>query len=106
MFVADLDPAYDRLWSRSSLASDAALSGRLEFYRQLGNQYRALAVIWRLLIPVVLFAFFSWNAFLGTSALLPRILLPSVLLLILFFRRLELRKYKQKLATLDEFESK
>jgi phosphoglycerol transferase MdoB-like AlkP superfamily enzyme len=97
--------AYARLWSRSTLSPNVALHDCLEFYRrELGAQYSSLAIVWRFLVPIILFSFFSWNALLRTSPLVPRITLPSALALILIVRRHEVRKFRQKLAALDEFE--
>ena len=96
--------AYSRLGSRATLSPNIALNDCLDFYRrELRAQYSSLALIWRFLVPVVLFVFFSWNAFLKTSPLVPRIALPALLVLILILRRQEVRRFKQKLAALDEF---
>jgi len=97
--------AYDRLWSRPTLSSSTALNACLEFYRaELKAQYRSIAVVWRFLVPIVLFAFLTWNVLFRTSPLVPRLALPAVLILILLGRRLAVRKYKQKVSALDEFE--
>jgi glucan phosphoethanolaminetransferase (alkaline phosphatase superfamily) len=97
--------AYDRLWSPPALSPSVALNACLEFYRaELKAQYRSIALVWRFLVPVVLFAFLTWNALFRTSPLAPRLALPAVLILILCGRRLAVRKFKQKLSALDEFE--
>ena len=97
--------AWYRIWRPHTLPPDAALKGCLEFYRkELQAQYRSIALTWRFLVPTVFFAFLMWNAIFTTRALVPRILLPSVLVLIFFVRRREVRKFKHKLARLDEFE--
>ncbi len=91
--------------SPQTLPPNAALKGCLEFYRQeLRAQYRSVALMWRFVVPIVTLTFLTWNTILRTSPLLPKILLPSLLVLILALRRLEARKLRHKLAMLDAFE--
>jgi len=97
--------AYDRIWPVHTLSPDAALKGCIEFYRkELQAQYSSLALTWRFLVPIVVFAFMTWNAVLRTNPLIPKILSPSVLVLILLLRRREARNLRRKLAELEEFE--
>jgi hypothetical protein len=96
---------YYRIWSRHTLAPNAALNGCLTFYRkELEAQYRAAALTWRFLVPSLFFVFLMWRLLFRTNPLVPRILFPSVLLFILFERRREIRNLKRKLAALSEFE--
>ena len=97
--------AWYRIWPLHTLSADAALKGCLDFYRkELEAQYRSIALTWRFLVPAVVFTFLIWNAIFTTSALVPRILLPSVLVLTFFARHREVRRFKHKLVRLDEFE--
>jgi len=97
--------AWKRTWPAHTLSPDAALKGCLEFYRQeLEAQYRSAALTWRFLVPIVILTFMMWNVVLSTNPLIPRILLPGVLVLIFVMRRYAVRKFRQKLAAVDEFE--
>jgi hypothetical protein len=97
---------YNRLWRPQIVLPDMAMKGCLEFYRtELVSEYRSIALIWRFLIPTVIFLFVMWGAIFDRSRLSGRVILSTALILILLMRRLEFRKLKQKLATLDQFES-
>jgi len=97
--------AWYRIWRPHTLSPDAALKGCLDFYRkELQAQYRSVALTWRFLVPTVFFAFLTWNAIFTTRAVVPRVLLSSVLVLTFFIRRREVRKFKHELARLDEFD--
>jgi uncharacterized membrane protein len=97
--------AYDRLWSPPVLSPAVALNDCLEFYRtELEAQYRSIAIVWRFLLPIALFLFLTWNALFRTSPMVPRLALPAVLILILFGRRLAVRRFRQKVSALHEFE--
>jgi hypothetical protein len=106
MAVAHAYTAYRRMWPLHALSPDAALQGCVEFYRrELKAQYRSAALTWRFLVPIAVFALLSWNAIFRTSALLPKVLLPSVLIAILIVRRYEVRKLRGKLTALDALET-
>jgi len=97
--------AWYRIWPLHTLSPDAAFKGCLDFYRkELEAQYRSIALTWRFLVPAVVFMFMMWNAIFITDPLVPRVLLPSALVLTFFARHREVRKFKHKLARLDEFE--
>ena len=97
--------AWYRIWSPQTLSPNAALKGCLDFYRQeLKAQYSSVALMWRFVVPIVTLAFLTWNAIFRTNSLVPKILLPSLLILILALRRHEARKLRHKLALLDAFE--
>jgi hypothetical protein len=103
--LAIIYKAYRRMWSRYQLVADAAVTGCVEFYRrQLQTQYRSLQLIWRFVVPIVIFAFFLWGSVFRTNPLVARVLPPVVLLLIMFERRREARKINRMLAALAEFE--
>jgi len=96
----------NRLWRPQIVLPDMAMKGCLEFYRtELVSEYRSIALIWRFLIPTVIFLFVMWGAIFDRSRLSGRVILSTALILILLMRRLEFRKLKQKLAALDDFES-
>jgi hypothetical protein len=96
---------YYRIWSRHTLAPTAALKGCLTFYRsELQAQYRAAALMWRFLVPTLVFVFLMWRLWFRANPLVPRIVFPSVLLFILVERRRQIRNLKRKLAAVSEFE--
>jgi len=98
--------AWYRMW-RHTLSPNVASAGCVEFYRQeLLAQYRSAAITWRLIMPVVIFAFLMWNAVFRTNLFVPKILLPSVLVLLFFVRRRNVRQLKRKLSILDTVEEK
>lgn len=97
--------AYRRMWARYSLSPDAAMRGCLEFYRrELQIQYRSAQLIWRFLVPIIVFAFLMWRPLFRADGMALRVFLSSLLLLILFERRREARKVHQMLSALTDFE--
>lgn len=95
--------AYHRLKASYMSSADAGLKGCVDFYRkELKAQYRSAALMWKLVAPLAIFTFLSWRD--RTNPYIPRIFLPSVLILILVVRRLQTRKVRQQLVALDEFE--
>jgi hypothetical protein len=97
--------AWYRMWPLHTLSPNVALVGCVEFYRnELLAQYRSAAITWRLVVPVVIFTFLMWNAVFRTNPLVPKILLPGVLLLLFFLRRRNVRQLRRKLSTLETFE--
>ena len=97
---------YNRLWRPQIVLPDMAMKGCLEIYStELVSEYRSIALIWRFLIPTVIFLFVMWGALFDRSRLSGRVILSTALILVLLMRRLEFRKLKQKLTALDEFES-
>ena len=98
--------AWYRIWPLHTLSPNVALIGCVEFYRkELLAQYRSAAITWRLVVPVVIFAFLMWNALFRTNPLVPKILLPSVLVLVFFVRRRNGRELQRKLSVLDGLET-
>ena len=96
---------YKRYWPVHKLSPNAAVNGCVEFYRsELLAQYRSVALWWRFLAPLVIFAFIQWNALVRTSAIVPRAALPFVLVLILVLRRRVARTFRQKISALSAFE--
>jgi hypothetical protein len=96
---------YKRFWPLHTLASSAALKGCVEFYREeLNAQYRSIALWWRFLVPIIIFAFIRWNSLVRTSALVPRTALPFLLIFILVVRRYVAQTFRRKIAALAEFE--
>jgi hypothetical protein len=96
---------YKRFWPLHTLSSSAALKGCVEFYREeLNAQYRSVALWWRFLVPIIIFAFIRWNALVRTSAVVPRTALPFLLIFILVVRRHVARTFSRKIAALAEFE--
>jgi hypothetical protein len=84
---------------------DEATSPCLEFYRKhVREHHHAVIVKWQLLAPTVVFLWFGVT-FIGRSFLILRVLFPSLLVLILFFRQWEIRKLRRDLATLNDFEN-
>jgi hypothetical protein len=103
--VTGVCKAWYRMWPLHTLSPNAALVGCAEFYRkELLAQYRSAAITWRLVVPVVMFAFLMWNALFRTNPLVPKILLPSVLVLVFFVRRHNRRGLQRKLSVLDSLE--
>jgi hypothetical protein len=97
--------AFRRFWPAHALSPNAAVQGCVEFYRsELQAQYRSVALWWRFLAPLVIFAFIQWNALVRTSAIVPRAALPFVLVLILVLRRRVARTFRQKISALSSFE--
>jgi hypothetical protein len=97
---------YKRFWPLHALSSNAAVQGCVEFYRsELQAQYRSVALWWRFLAPLVIFAFIRWNSLVRTSAIVPRALLPFVLVLILVLRRRVAQTFREKIAALSAFEN-
>ena len=97
--------AYRRIWPLHTLSPNPALKDCLEFYRnELKAQYHSAELTLQFLAPIVVFVFLTWGLIIRTGPRVPRILLPSVLILILLVRRYEARRVKQKLAALEEFE--
>jgi hypothetical protein len=97
--------AYKRYWPLHALSPNAAIQGCVEFYRsELQAQYRSVALWWRFLAPLVIFAFIRWNSLVRTSAIVPRAALPFVLVLILVLRRRVARTFRQKISALSSFE--
>jgi len=97
--------AYSRFWPQAASAPDKAAKGCLEFYRrELQAEYQLIAITWRLLVPVAAFGFMTWSAFFRTSPLVPRILFSSLLVVVFILRRFEVRKFRNKVAALDEFQ--
>jgi hypothetical protein len=96
--------AYVRLGVSKNLPQRAALNACLDFYRhELWLQYRAVYVRWRLLVPLVIFLWFSWKSFDAVySYQVMRIVLPAVLLAVLFIRHIEIRKMRHEMAALDD----
>ena len=96
--------AYVRLGASTKLPQRAALSACLDFYRhELWLQYRAVYVRWRLLVPLVIFLWFSWKSFDSVySYQVMRIVLPAVLIAVLFIRHIEIRRMRREIATLDD----
>src|SRR5262249_15818134 len=89
---------YKRIWRPQVVSPDMGMKGWLEFYRtELVSEYRTIALIWRFLIPTVIFLFVMWGAMFDRSRLAGRVILSSALILILLMRRWEFRKLKQKL---------
>jgi len=98
--------AYSRVWLRPAPPFDAAIAGCVSFYRrELEAQHRSLQLTWRLLVPVLVFAFITRHAVLQSIPVNARILIPALLLLVMFERRREARKINRKLRALDGFES-
>lgn len=96
--------AYSKFWPATVSAPDNAAKGCLEFYRrELEAEYQLIALTWRLLVPVAAFGFMTWSAFFRTSPLVPRILFSALLVVIFVLRRYEVRKFKNKVAALDDF---
>jgi hypothetical protein len=103
--VISVYQAYSRIWSRHSLTPETAVAGCIDFYRQeLTAQYNSLQLIWRLMLPLVVFTFLLWSAVFHTSRFVPRYFLFAVLLVILVERRREAGRVRRKLAELAEFE--
>ena len=97
--------AYRRFWPVHTLSPNAAVQGCVEFYRsELQAQYRSVALWWRFLAPLVIFAFIRWNSLVRTSAIVPRAALPFVLILILVLRRRVAQTIRQKISALSAFE--
>ena len=97
--------AYRRFWPVHTLSPNAAVQGCVEFYRsELQAQYRSVALWWRFLAPLVIFAFIRWNSLVRTSAIVPRAALPFVLILILVLRRRVAQTFRQKISALSAFE--
>ena len=98
--------AYRRMWSRKALAAENAERGCLDFYRQeIKTQYRSLQLTWGYLITVLVFAFLTVPIAVRGYPRLPKIVVSIVLLLILFERHREARKFNQKLSALASFET-
>jgi hypothetical protein len=97
--------AYVRLVSSEDFPRRTAFDACLDYYRnELWLQYRAVYVRWRLLVPLVIFLWFSWKAFDSThSYQVMRIVLPAVLLAVLLIRQIEIRKMRHEMAALDDF---
>jgi len=97
--------AYVRLGASKNLPQRAGSSTSLDFYRhELWLQYRAVYVRWRLLVPLVIFLWFSWKSFESVySYQVMRIVLPAVLVAVFFIRHLEIRKMRQEMSALDDF---
>ena len=99
--------AYSRIWARHSLAPETAVAGCIAFYRQeLKAQYNSLQLIWRFMVPIVIFTFVMWGTIFYSRKALIRFLLPAMLLAILIERRREAQKVNRRLAALAEFETK
>jgi hypothetical protein len=95
------------LWARHSLAPETAVAGCIAFYRQeLKAQYNSLQLIWRFMVPIVIFTFVMWGTIFYSRKALIRFLLPAMLLAILIERRREAQKVNRRLAALAEFETK
>jgi hypothetical protein len=96
--------AYLRLGAANDLPRRAALDACLDFYRhELWLQYRAVYVRWRLLVPLVIFLWFSWKAFDAVySYQVMRVILPAVLVAVLFIRHFEIRKMRHEMSALDD----
>jgi hypothetical protein len=97
--------AYVRLGASKNLPQRAALSACLEFYRrELWLQYRAVYVRWRLLVPLVIFLWFSWKSFEAVySYQVMRVVLPAVLVAVFFIRHFEIRRMRHEMSALDDF---
>ena len=96
---------YKRFWPLHTLSSSAAIRGCVDFYREeLNAQYRSVALWWRFLVPIIIFAFIRWNSLVRTSALVPRTALPFLLIFILVVRRQVARTFRRKIDALAEFE--
>jgi len=97
--------AYKRFWPLHTLSPNAVLKGCVEFYRgELRAQYRAVALWWRFLVPIIIFVFIRWNSLVQTRAEVPRRILPFLLILILVLRRSVARTFRHKIAALSTFE--
>jgi hypothetical protein len=97
--------AYRRIWSRQMLSPESTNKGCVDFYRQeLETQYRSLQLAWGYLITALVFAFLTVPISVRGYPRLPKILLSTVLLLILFERHREARKFNHKLSRLASFE--
>src|SRR5204863_323377 len=97
--------AYARIWSRHTLTTETATAGCIDFYRQeLRVQYGSLQLIWRFMVPIVVFTFVLWGAVFYKSRLLGRYFLLAVLLVILVERRREAQRVRRRLTELAEFE--
>src|SRR5262249_1543221 len=65
--------AWYRMWPLHTRSPNAALVGCIEFYRrELLIQYRAAAITWRFIVPVVILAFLMWNSVFRTNPLVPK----------------------------------
>jgi hypothetical protein len=104
--IAIVYTAHSRSWSIQTLAANTALSGCLDFYRkELKAQYRSLSLTWCFLVPIVIFVFLTWGSFFVGGGIFRRTVLPAALIGILLFRRYQVRKLRQRLSVLDEFET-
>jgi hypothetical protein len=96
--------AYVRLVSSENLPRRVAFDACLDYYRnELWLQYRAVYVRWRLLVPLVIFLWFSWKSFDAVhSYQVMRIVLPAVLVAVFLIRHVEIRKMRHELSALDD----
>jgi hypothetical protein len=96
---------YRRIWSRQVLSPENTDKGCVDFYRQeLRAQYRSLQLTWGYLITVLIFAFLTVPISVRSYPRFPKIALSIVLLLILFERHRESRRFNQKLNAVASFE--
>jgi len=92
-----------RLWPLHQLSGDTALKGCLDFYRTaLEAQYRSRSLTWTFLVPIVVFSFFEFRGVVSVSATVWRIAFSALLIAVLVVRRVETRKLRHELASLED----
>jgi membrane protein YdbS with pleckstrin-like domain len=92
-----------RLWPLHQFSGDTALKGCLEFYRtELEAQHRSRLLTWTFLVPIVVFSFYELRTVVSANPTVWRIVFSALLIAILILRRLETRRLRRELDSLEE----